>query len=152
MSSNSSVRTRKFNRMADERQALIRSLAKSLIISGHIETTRPRAKVVISYTEKLITRAQKGTVHSLRQIASELGGDRSTITMLTSARHSKRGGNIKITSLSRRAGDDTPMARLELVSFRDDSKPISSKEENPSSKEKAKKPVATKSSRIGAAK
>ena len=47
----------KFGRERDQREALIKSLAEALIIHGTIETTLPKAKSVVPYVERLITKA-----------------------------------------------------------------------------------------------
>ena len=50
---------RKFGRERDQRRALLKGLATSLVIHGKIETTLPKAKETLRYTEKLITKAKK---------------------------------------------------------------------------------------------
>jgi large subunit ribosomal protein L17 len=51
---------RKFGRERDQRRALIKSLADSLVLRESIQTTTlPKAKELSSYTEKLITKAKK---------------------------------------------------------------------------------------------
>src|SRR3982750_2942090 len=63
---------RKFGRERDQRRALIKSLADSLVLRESIETTLPKAKELSSYTEKLITKAKKGGLHNRRQVISGL--------------------------------------------------------------------------------
>jgi large subunit ribosomal protein L17 len=63
---------RKFHRERDQRRALIKSLADSLIKYESIETTLPKAKEVVPYLEKLITKAKKGDLHNRRQVISGL--------------------------------------------------------------------------------
>src|SRR5256886_16126011 len=63
---------RKFNRERDERRALIKGLADSLVKYESIETTLPKAKEVVPYVEKLITKAKKGDLHNRRQVISGL--------------------------------------------------------------------------------
>ena len=46
---------RKLGRTSDQRKAMLRDLATSLIVSERIETTEARAKEVRSVVEKLIT-------------------------------------------------------------------------------------------------
>jgi large subunit ribosomal protein L17 len=50
---------RKFGRERDQRRALIKGLADSLIKYESIETTLPKAKEIVPYTERLITKAKK---------------------------------------------------------------------------------------------
>src|SRR5487761_693343 len=63
---------RKFHRDRDQRSALIKGLADSLIRDESIETTLPKAKEVVPYVEKLITKAKKGDLHNRRQVISAL--------------------------------------------------------------------------------
>ncbi|GIW21906.1 MAG: 50S ribosomal protein L17 [Candidatus Sericytochromatia bacterium] len=54
---------------ADQRKALLKSLATELIKNGKILTTEARAKAVSKLVQKLITFGKKGDLHS-RRIAS----------------------------------------------------------------------------------
>src|SRR5437764_13118073 len=63
---------RKFHRERDQRRALIKGLADSLVKYQTIETTLPKAKEVVPYLEKLITKAKKGDLHNRRQVLSGL--------------------------------------------------------------------------------
>lgn len=63
---------RKLGRTSDQRKAMLRDLATSLIISERIETTEARAKEVRSVVEKLITLGKKGDLASRRNAAKTL--------------------------------------------------------------------------------
>src|ERR1700677_144469 len=63
---------KKFNRETDQRVALFKGLADSLIEHHSIETTLPKAKEVVPYVEKLITKAKKGDLHNRRQVIQGL--------------------------------------------------------------------------------
>ena len=63
---------RKFGRKRDQRHALLKGLATSLVIHGKIETTLPKAKELVRYIEKLITKAKKGGLHHRRQVIAGL--------------------------------------------------------------------------------
>src|SRR2546430_8761198 len=63
---------RKFHRERDQRGALLTGLAESLVKYESIETTLPKAKEVVPYVEKLITKAKKGDLHNRRQVISGL--------------------------------------------------------------------------------
>lgn len=52
---------RKLGHTSDQRKAMLRDLATSLIVSERIETTEARAKEVRSVVEKLITLGKKVT-------------------------------------------------------------------------------------------
>ena len=54
---------------ADQRRAMLRSLASSLFMHNEIETTMARAKALKPYAERLITLAKKGDLTARRQAA-----------------------------------------------------------------------------------
>lgn len=57
----------KLGRPADQRKAVMRSLASSLFIHGEIKTTIAKAKALKPYAERIITLAKRGDVHARRQ-------------------------------------------------------------------------------------
>ncbi|HET7630624.1 MAG TPA: 50S ribosomal protein L17, partial [Candidatus Saccharimonadales bacterium] len=63
---------RKLGRERDQRRALIKGLATSLVEYQAIETTLPKAKEVVPYLEKLITKAKKGDLASRRGVIAGL--------------------------------------------------------------------------------
>src|SRR6201996_9652794 len=63
---------RKLHRERDQRRALIKGLADSLVKYEAIETTLPKAKEIVPYVEKLITKAKKGDLHNRRMIIASL--------------------------------------------------------------------------------
>jgi large subunit ribosomal protein L17 len=141
----------KFHRERDQREALVKGLAESLIIHESIETTLPKAKAVVPYVEKLITKAKKGDLHNRRQVLSALQTV-STAHKLVDELAPKLGGRnsgyFRIKRTTVRRGDNAEMAR---VSFVDDLKeapvakaaaaaPAAAKKATP--KPKAEKPAA----------
>src|ERR1700753_2854278 len=113
---------RKFHRERDQRSALIKGLADSLVKYESIETTLPKAKAVVPYTEKLITKAKKGDLHNRRQVIASLQ-QISTAHKLVDEIAPKLGGrssgSFRIVRTTHRRGDNAEMAR---VSFVDDLK------------------------------
>ncbi|MCC7191807.1 MAG: 50S ribosomal protein L17 [Phycisphaeraceae bacterium] len=65
----------KLSRDAEDRRALRRNLAIALFTHGQITTTRPKAKSVQSFIEKIISAARKGDLASRRRVTSALGRD-----------------------------------------------------------------------------
>jgi ribosomal protein L17 len=57
---------RQLRRTSEQRLALLRNLATSLIEQGAIETTEAKAKELRPFVEKLITKARSGTLHARR--------------------------------------------------------------------------------------
>jgi large subunit ribosomal protein L17 len=134
-------RGRKFGRKADQREALIKGLADSLVLRESIETTLPKAKEVVSYTERLITKAKKGGLHNRRQIIAALStieAAHKLVDELAPRLKARDSGHLRIKKTGTRLGD---AAQLAKVSFVDDLKA----EVKPAKKvEAAAKPKATK--------
>lgn len=136
---------RKFHRERDQREALIKSLAESLVIYESIETTLPKAKEVVPYIEKLITKAKKGDLHSRRQVISGLQTISSAHKLVDDIAPKLKGrnsGHLRIERTVLRRGDNAQLAR---VSFVDDLKeaPVAkaAKVEAPAKKPATKKPA-----------
>lgn len=119
---------RKLGRTSDQRKAMLRELATSLIISERIETTEARAKEVRSVVEKLITLGKKGDLASRRNAAKTLRNveilneDETTQTALQklfgeiAERYTERqGGYTRILKQGPRRGDGAESVIIELV-------------------------------------
>ena len=108
----------KLSRTRDQRRALLKSLAESLIIHETITTTRPKAKALRPYVEKIITRAKEDNQHNRRQARKKLSTE-ETVTKLfedIGPRFAKRdGGYTRIESAGWRRGDNAEMARISFV-------------------------------------
>ena len=111
-------RVKKLGRPADQRKAMLRSLATELIRSGQITTTKMRAKAVRSEVERIITLAKDGSLAARRQVMGYLY-DKSLVHSLfegASDRYAGRaGGYTRIQRTMRRRGDNAEMATIELV-------------------------------------
>lgn len=113
---------RKLHRERDQRRALIKSLADSLVKYESIETTLPKAKEVVPYVEKLITKAKKGDLHNRRQVLSGLQTVASAHKLVDEIAPKLSGrvsGHLRIERTGLRRGDNAQLAR---VSFVDDLK------------------------------
>jgi large subunit ribosomal protein L17 len=109
---------RKFHRERDQRTALVKGLADSLVKYETIETTLPKAKEVVPYVEKLITKAKKGDLHNRRQVISDLQTVESAHKLVDEIAPKLMGrtsGHLRITKTSARRGDNTQMARISFV-------------------------------------
>ena len=133
----------KFHRERDQREALIQSLAEALIIYESIETTLPKAKEVVPYVEKLITKAKKGDLHNRRQVISSLQTVETAhklVDEITPKLGARNSGYFRIERTRLRRGDNSQLAR---VSFVDDltAAPVAKAAAKPV---EAKKPAAPK--------
>jgi len=141
---------RKFHRERDQRSALVKGLADSLVKYETIETTLPKAKEVVPYVEKLITKAKKGDLHNRRLIIADLQTLEAAHKLVDEMAPKMKGrtsGHLRITKTKLRRGDNAQMAR---ISFVDDlkeapvAKPAAAKKEEQKTEAPAKKPVAKK--------
>jgi large subunit ribosomal protein L17 len=141
---------RKLHRERDQREALVKGLADSLVKYESIETTLPKAKEVVPYVEKLITKAKKGDLHNRRQIIADLQTIEAAHKLVDEMAPKMKGrtsGHLRITKTRMRRGDNAQLAR---VSFVDDlkeapvAKATSKKSESPKieSKAPAKKAIS----------
>lgn len=109
---------RKFNINSSHRKALFSNMVNSLFEHELIKTTLPKAKELRSYAEPLITLSKEDSV-AKRRIAFSRLRDRAVVTKLFNElgpRYKNRaGGYLRIMKCGFRAGDDAPMAYVELV-------------------------------------
>lgn len=109
---------RKFHRERDQRSALIKGLADSLVKYEAIETTLPKAKEIVPYVEKLITKAKKGDLHNRRQVISGLQTITSAHKLVDEIAPKLQGrdsGHLRIERTRVRRGDNTQLARVSFV-------------------------------------
>ncbi len=109
---------RKFHRERDQRRALLKGLADSLVKYESIETTLPKAKEIVPYTEKLITKAKKGDLHNRRQVIADLQTVASAHKLVDEIAPKLAGrvsGHLRIEKTRLRRGDNTQMARVSFV-------------------------------------
>jgi large subunit ribosomal protein L17 len=109
---------RQLRRTSEQKLALMRNLATSLIEHGAIETTEAKAKELRPFVEKLITKAKTGTLHS-RRLAGRHIQKREAADKLfqeIGPRYATRkGGYTRILKTGHRKGDGADMARIELI-------------------------------------
>lgn len=148
---------RKLHRERDQREALVKGLADSLVKYESIETTLPKAKEVVPYVEKLITKAKKGDLHNRRQVISSLQTLESAHKLVDELAPKLKGrtsGHLRIERTRLRRGDNAQLAR---VSFVDDLKeaPVAKaavKAEKPKAEKPETKPAAKTPAKKAAAK
>lgn len=109
---------RKFHRERDQRAALLKGLADSLVKYESIETTLPKAKEVVPYIEKLITKAKKGDLHNRRQVIAGLQTVASAHKLVDEIAPKLKGrssGHLKVEKTAFRRGDNAQLARVSFV-------------------------------------
>ncbi len=109
---------RQLNRNSSHRRAMFRNMTTSLFQHELIKTTLPKAKELRRVAEPLITLAKEDTV-AKRRLAFDRLRDKEAVGKLFSEiapRYSQRpGGYLRILKCGFRAGDNAPMAYVELV-------------------------------------
>jgi large subunit ribosomal protein L17 len=109
---------RKFSRTSAHRQAMFENMAASLIKHELIRTTLPKAKELRRVAEPLITMAKTDGVANRRLAFARLRDKEAVGTLFTvlGPRYNARpGGYLRILKCGFRAGDNAPMAYVELV-------------------------------------
>ncbi len=119
---------------ADQRNALIRTLATSFIKNQEIVTTLARAKALKEVADHLITLGKKGDVHAMRQ-AARLVYNHPTGELMTTESgktisetvlrrlfksiapkfQERNGGYTRVIKLPPRRGDAASMALIQLA-------------------------------------
>jgi len=116
MSSRSKARS--FNRPANQRRALLRSLARSLIMHERISTTEAKAKELRPYIERLVTYGKKNTLASRRMAVAKLG-DKAAVKKLfdvLAPRFKERaGGYTRVIKRTARGSNDA--RKLAYIAF-----------------------------------
>jgi large subunit ribosomal protein L17 len=109
---------RKFSRTSAHRDAMFTNMAASLIKQELIKTTLPKAKELRRVAEPLITMSKRDGVANRRLAFSRLR-DKEAVGKLfveLGPRYRERpGGYLRILKCGFRAGDNAPMAYVELV-------------------------------------
>jgi large subunit ribosomal protein L17 len=121
-------------RPADQRKALIRTLATSLFTHDEITTTLVRAKALKKHADRIVTLAKRGDVHAIRQVKNLIYHSR-TGEILTDEKNrevpetvlrriftkvgprfeSRKGGYTRVVQMPPRRGDAAPMALIQLT-------------------------------------
>jgi len=109
---------RQLSRTSSHRKAMFKNMAASLIKHELIRTTVPKAKELRRVAEPLITLAKADSVANRRLAFARLR-DKVAVGKLfveLGPRYRERkGGYLRILKCGQRAGDNAPMAYVELV-------------------------------------
>ena len=117
-------RGRKLGRERDQRRALLKGLATSLVMEESIETTFPKAKELVRYIEKLITKAKKGDLANRRTVITGLSTQVAAVKLVDQIAPQLTGrtsGHVRVERTRLRVGDGAQMA---IVEFVDELKPM----------------------------
>lgn len=109
---------RAFSRTSSHRKAMFSNMCSSLIDHELIKTTLPKAKELRRYLEPLITVSKADSVAARRYVFDRLRSKEAVTKLFGTLgpRYEKRpGGYLRVLKCGFRAGDNAPMAIIELV-------------------------------------
>jgi len=108
----------RFGRPSNQRRALLRSLARSLVIEERISTTEAKAKALRPFIERLVTYAKTDTLAS-RRLAQTRIQDKEAVKKLFSTigpRYKERsGGYTRVVKRTKRGLNDA--RKLAYIAF-----------------------------------
>ena len=116
---------RKLNMNSAHRESMFANMTVSLLRHEQIKTTKPKAKELRGFTDRMVTLGKRGTLHARRQAFSFLRDDEIVQKLFGSLaeRYKDRpGGYTRVLAAGHRYGDDAPMAVIELVDRDSDAK------------------------------
>ncbi|MGY8781613.1 MAG: 50S ribosomal protein L17 [Fidelibacterota bacterium] len=111
---------RKLGVNPSHRKAMLKNLAANLIEHKRIKTTDSRAKELRAFIEPLITKAKKGDLTSIRQIAKKLPRKEVLHALLHEIAPvfaERNGGYTRIIKLGFRDNDRASVSLIELLDF-----------------------------------
>jgi large subunit ribosomal protein L17 len=103
---------------SSHRRALLRNLATALFLHEKITTTLPKAKELVSYAEKLVTKAKKADLNAIRVINSQIHNKdiaKKIFDVLVPRYKERHGGYTQILKVGTRCGDRAEVAIVKLV-------------------------------------
>lgn len=109
----------RLGRTTAPRKALVRNLLTSLVLSGAITTTKPRAKVLVARFDELVTgiRRQKELREKIRYAKQTLFTDdsqRALFDRVLPALEKRTSGFTRSTLLGPRKGDGSEQVHIEI--------------------------------------
>ena len=108
---------RKFARKKDQRRALRKTLAGSLIEKQRIKTTLAKAKELRPFIEKLVTHARKQDVAAMRYLLRHLPKKpaKKLLDNIAPKFKDRPGGYTRIIKMGARKSDSAKLAVIEFV-------------------------------------
>jgi large subunit ribosomal protein L17 len=109
---------RKLGRPTGHRFQMLRNMATSLLHYEKIETTKPKAREVARFTEKLITKAKAGDLSARRRVAEDLKNptvNAKLFDVIAPRYKARKGGYTQFVLKGARLSDGAEMGILKLV-------------------------------------
>jgi large subunit ribosomal protein L17 len=96
----------------------IRNMVTSLVLYEKIDTTKPKAKMLKSYIDKIISRSKKADLAAIRNLHKIFFDDnavKKVIEVLVPRYKDRTSGFTRTYNLKNRLGDNAEMMRVELI-------------------------------------
>jgi len=130
------MKLRKFSRTKSSRLALIKTLSRSLIVHGKVETTEERGKELVGFVERLF-RVRDDQLGE-RKIAAALSSKKVALLFWKNVLPrftDRKSGFTKLTRLAKRKGDGATLAKVEwskpaFEKNKDNTKSVEDRKEN----------------------
>jgi large subunit ribosomal protein L17 len=109
---------RKLNRTSAHRKSMFANMTASLLRHEQITTTKPKAKEMRKFADRMISLGKRGTLHARRQAFAFLRDEEVVAKLfdgLAERYKERQGGYTRVLSAGFRYGDSAPMAVVELV-------------------------------------
>jgi large subunit ribosomal protein L17 len=108
---------RKLSRKRDQRRALLKTLARNLILKEKIQTTEAKAKELSRFVEKFITRAKENNLSTKRYLRRYFAPEvvKKLVNEIGQRYKERPGGYTRVIKLGQRKSDGAKMAIIELV-------------------------------------
>ena len=111
-------KARTFGRSSKQRKALMKSLARSLVLHERISTTEAKAKALRPFVERLVTYAKKNTLATRRLAIARLGDEQAVAKLFSTIgpRYGTRtGGYTRVVKRAKRGANDA--RKLAYIAF-----------------------------------
>jgi large subunit ribosomal protein L17 len=112
------IHQRKFGRKSDLRRSMLRNLTLSVLRYERVKTTEAKAKEIRGFVDRMINLGKNGSIEARRRATAWLP---ETVIVdkvfndLAKRYPDRTGGYLRMTRLSRRVGDNSPLMLLELM-------------------------------------
>ncbi len=110
--------TRKLAITPSHKKAMMRNMTRELFLHEKITTTVPRAKEVVRFAERLITKAKPADLNAKKVLHGEINSKevvKKLFEVLVPRYKERNGGYTQILKLEPRRGDGAQKAMVRLV-------------------------------------
>lgn len=108
-----------FDRQKAPREAMLKSLAQSVVLYEKVRTTAAKAKAIRGPVERLVTRGKNPTLSNRRYLLAYFGGQdlpvKKILEVLSPRYQTRAGGYTRISKIGPRLGDGGEMVQIEFV-------------------------------------